>query len=107
MRKHLHKISRLVPPLASTLVFVAQSNRSNGFTGTWKLNGAKSQFRPGPGPKRETVTVLPGGRTTLEGMDAKGKPYQVSYPRSNGREVSLDGFENATMTETIAGHAME
>jgi hypothetical protein len=107
MRKHLHKISRLVPPLASAIVFVAPTDHTTAFTGTWRLNVAKSQFRPGPGPKRETVTAIPGGRTTLAGMDANGKPYKVSYPRSDGREVPLDGLENVTITETIAGNAME
>jgi hypothetical protein len=107
MRKHLHNLSRLVPLFVSAVVFVAQANHSNGFTGTWKLNVAKSQFRPGPGPRRETVTAIPGGRTTMEGMDADGKAYKVSYPRSDGKEVPFDGIESATITETIAGNTID
>jgi hypothetical protein len=107
MRKHLHHRSRLVPLFASALVFAAQTNHSNGFIGTWKLNVAKSQFRPGTGPKSQTVTAIPGGRTTMKGSDANGKPYQVSHLPSDGKEVPFDGIENATMTETITGHAMD
>lgn len=86
---------------------VGQTDHSSAFSGTWRLNIEKSNFNPLPGPKSEIVTAVAGAETTLEGTDGDGKPFRWSYPFSDGKEVPIDGVENATMTETRAGNKIE
>lgn len=88
-------------------ILAGQTDRDNAFAGTWRLNVEKSTFNPLPGPKSETVTAIPGGKTTLEGTDGDGKPFRLSYAWSNGKEVPIDGSENATITEVITGNKIE
>jgi hypothetical protein len=52
----------------------------NPFLGTWKVNTAKSQFKPGPALKSMTVTFAQAGDEilrTAEGVDGDGKPVSV------------------------------
>ncbi len=49
MRKPLPSISRLVLLVVPVAALIAQTDHTNAFTGTWKLNVAKSKFsRNGP-----------------------------------------------------------
>jgi hypothetical protein len=52
----------------------------NPFLGTWTVNKAKSQFKPGPGPQSMTVTFAQDGDAilrTAEGVDGDGKPISM------------------------------
>lgn len=55
---------------------------SDPFVGTWKLNTAKSTYRPGPAPKSITVMFMPAGKGLelhATGVDGEGKPVDVHY----------------------------
>ena len=64
----------------------------NAFLGTWKVSTAKSQYKPGPGPKSLTVTFAQDGdqiKRTAEGVDAEGKPI------STQGSIKWDGQDHA------------
>jgi hypothetical protein len=71
MRKHLPLTSWLVLLWASTVVLVAQTQHLTRFTGTWKLNVAKSKFHPAPPPRSVTVTWAPDGSYTGGAVEAR------------------------------------
>lgn len=90
--------------LAITLFAVVGSctllAQSNPLVGTWKLNVAKSNFDPGPGPKSLTRTVAAQGdgvKYAFEGVGADGKP--LSY----GFSIQFDGKDNPISGSMPAG----
>jgi hypothetical protein len=92
MKKHIHQISPLVLVFASAAVLFAETDHVTAFTGTWKINVAKSTFSPGPPPKSQTVTFAPSGKCTVEGLDAEGKSFGWSFPRSGGAMVPIQAW---------------
>ena len=90
--------------LGAALVLMAQTEHITPFTGTWKLNVAKSTFNPGPAFKSFTLTFTPDGTRKLDLIGADGQPLQASLPWSDGKEVSVTGMENATATSKIQGN---
>lgn len=107
MRKHLPSFSRLVLLFVPAAILVAQMDHTNAFTGTWKLNVAKSKFSPGPAPQSSMVTMAPDGTFTMEGVDSQGKPFKLSHPWSVNKEVPVDGIENATIITKLQGRTMD
>jgi hypothetical protein len=107
MRTHLHKTSRLGLLLLSAVALVAQADHTNAFTGTWKLNTAKSQYKPGPGPQSATVTIAPDGSFTLKAVDPQGRPGKYSYSWSVGKEVPVEGIAEATVITELQGHTAD
>lgn len=61
------------------------------YAGTWKLNVAQSKFTPGPAPQSETVTIVPGGETTVKGMGPNGQPFSWSFTPSEGVAAPVTG----------------
>jgi hypothetical protein len=63
--------------------------------GTWKLNGAKSRYAPGPAPKSEIATFEQVGsdvRLTLDRIDADGKPVHIEWVgRFDGKDYPSQG----------------
>src|SRR3974390_1735625 len=59
---------------------VAQAVHITPFTGTWKLNLAKSTFNPGPPFKNFTLTFTPDGTRTLDLTYAAGQTLRASLP---------------------------
>jgi hypothetical protein len=110
MRKHLHSVLRLALVFVSAVVLVAQQmEHTNGFTGTWKLNLAKSKIAPGPPPQSVTITFAPDGTTTLDFVNKDGKAEHYSYPWSGGKEVPVtgEGLENTTVIDSIQGRTKD
>jgi hypothetical protein len=110
MKKPLLFLSRLALLFGSAVALFAQTDHTNAFTGTWKLNVAKSQFNPGPAPQSITATLAPDGTFTLEFVDDKGKSHKSSHPWSGGKEIPLTndmGMENLTITSKIQGHTWD
>jgi hypothetical protein len=87
----------------AALVLAAQTDHITLFTGTWKLNLAKSKFNPGPPFKSFTITFTPDGTRHLDLIGADGQHLEASLPGSDGKEVSVTGMENATATSKIQG----
>ena len=103
MRKHSCLCLRLTLVFGAALVLAAQSEHITPFTRTWKLNLAKSKFNPGPPCKSFTITFTSDGTRHLDLIGADGQPLKASLPWSDGKEVSVQGMENATATSKIQG----
>ena len=62
--------------------FAGVASAADGYTGTWKLNVAKSKFSPGPAPKAVTVVIAEKGAdfsVTATGTNSADKPTSVKY----------------------------
>jgi hypothetical protein len=79
----------------SSAVALAAEN----WLGTWKLNVAKSKYRPGPAPKSLTLvfeSTADGIKLTSDGMDAQGKPTHAEYvSKFDGVDASWTGNPDA------------
>jgi hypothetical protein len=106
MRRSFRLFSRLVLLLVPAILLIAQSGRPDAFTGTWKLNLAKSKFSSGAGPQSATITVTPDGTFTMEEVNEKGKPMKWSHASSVDKEVPIDGIENGTMISKVQGSTL-
>src|SRR5260370_18326823 len=66
--------------------------------GTWKLNGAKSKYSPGPAPKSATITyeeTTDGIKRTGENVDAEGKTTSFTYTaKYDGKEYPVSGSDD-------------
>jgi hypothetical protein len=71
----------------------------DAFVGTWKLNTAKSKFSPGPGPKSSTVTIEPGGKVSVQSVNAGGEDVNWSYTAVPDGEAAITGMEGGTVVE--------
>jgi hypothetical protein len=107
MRKCVYGISLAAALLASTVILVAQADQNSPFTGTWKLNVAKSKFSPGPAPKNETVTIAPDKKVSVETVGADDKSVNWSYTPAEGMAAPIEGMENSTVMEKIAGNKVD
>ena len=86
----------LIGILATALALSA----ADMFSGTWKLNLAKSKYSPGPAPKSLTITATMEGDwvvTKAEGVDSTGKASTYT------NRYKLDGKEYSYKTATIEG----
>jgi hypothetical protein len=95
--------SRLALSFAAALVLAAQTEHTTPFTGTWKMNLAKSKFNPGPPFKSFIITFTPDGTRHLDLIGADDRTLKASLPWSDGKEVLVTGMENATATSKIRG----
>src|SRR6478736_1458359 len=102
-----HAISPLSSPLAVlfgfVLVLLAQTGHITPFTGTWKMNLAKSRFNPGPPFKSFAITFTADGTRHLDLIGADGQPLKASLPWSDRKEVPVTGMENVTAISKIEG----
>ena len=64
-------------------------------TGTWTLNVAKSTYKPGPAPKRQTVRIEPSGqgeRVRSEAVNTNGTRVITEYTAAfDGTDYPLKG----------------
>jgi hypothetical protein len=104
MHRRILSLSIAAFLIAPAVFCFSQADHSDAFTGTWKLNPAKSSLSAGKLPKSETVTVAPDGTTTVEAVDTKNASVKFSYPFSHGQEVAIAGIPNATCTQTNTGN---
>jgi hypothetical protein len=92
--------------LLASVVLAAQADQNSPFTGTWKLNVAKSKISPGPAPKSETVTIVPGKKVSVETMNADGNTISWSYGPAENTAVPIEGMENSTVMEKLSGNTV-
>jgi hypothetical protein len=76
------------------------------FTGTWKLDTAKSKYESGPAPKEVTLMVQEGKDTndvTVKGTDGSGKPLatHLTHPTHGGPITFLEGGPTDGSTESV------
>jgi len=90
----------------AVVVVFAQVEHVTPFTGTWRLNVAKSTFKPGPPFKSFTLTFTLDGTRHLNLTYADGQTLEASLPWSDGADVSVAagrGFEGVTAVSKIQG----
>jgi len=78
--------------LVAALALSAVVHGADMFSGTWKLNLAKSKFNPGPGPKSNMQKIDPvagGMKVVTDGMNTEGKKTHNEYT------VKFDGKDSA------------
>jgi hypothetical protein len=110
MRRRLLLLSAPVLLLGSAAVLVGQDRHLTAFTGTWKLNVAKSKFVPGPPFKSFTLAFAPDGVRKLDLIFADGQPFKASLPWSDGKQVAValaDGKGNLTAVSRIHGRTVD
>lgn len=83
--------------VASSLAVLAGAwaQASNPVIGTWKLNVAKSKFKPGPAPQSLTLKIEAAGEginLKAEGVGGDGKPIAMEYTANyDGKDYPLKG----------------
>ena len=93
---------------ACALALPAMSGQSTDpFAGTWKLDAAKSTYKPGPGSKSSTLTIEPAGKgmkASIDSVTADG-PLKWTYTAMpDGKDVPVTGNPNAEMASmTLPG----
>jgi hypothetical protein len=91
MKKRLITISIMLNLFAA--VMLAQTTAP--LYGTWKLNTAKSKYRPDPPPKSITATYEPaegGIKAVYDGVDSEGKPIHGEFTaKFDGKDYPVTG----------------
>lgn len=77
----------------------AQDTKTDLFVGTWKLNVAKSKFKPGPAPQGSTVTIEADGKIAVQEVDQKGQATNWSVTPSEGAPVAVTGLPDMTVIQ--------
>jgi hypothetical protein len=84
----------------------ATAQTADPVVGTWKLDAAKSTFKPGPGPKSATVTVEPAGKgikVSVDAVGADGTPAKWGFTtQRDGKDVPVTGnpaYDTALTTQ--------
>lgn len=106
MRKCAYAIW-LAAALLASVVLAAHADQNSPFTGTWKLNVAKSKISPGPAPKSETVTIAPDRKVSVETVTADGNTTTWSYNPAENTAVPIEGMENSTVMEKLSGNKVD
>ena len=86
--------------LALCAAFTTLSAADDPFSGTWRLNTAKSKYEGGPAPEKATITIQSDGTTaTVKGESTfEGKSYSTSYSaKLDGTPAPLQGSPVADM----------
>jgi len=97
MRKNLLMVS-----LAACCAIILSSSvalAAESWLGTWKLNAAKSKYKPGPAPKSLTLkfeATADGIKLTSDGVDSEGNPTHGEYvSKFDGADVPWSGNPDA------------
>ena len=89
------KARAVILTLALCFVGAAASYAAeDAFTGTWKLNEAKSKFAPGTGKNTTVVyeAMGDGVKVTVDGVDAEGKPTHNEWTgKFDGKDYPVTG----------------
>lgn len=92
---------------AAAMGLAAAAQAPDPLVGTWKLDAAKSSFRPGPAPKSLTVVIEGAGKSikvAVDGVGGDGTPVKFGYTSMrDGKDVPVTGspnFDAAAVTPT-------
>jgi hypothetical protein len=94
--------------VALVLAGVLYAQATDPLIGTWRLDAAKSTYKPGPGPKSYTVTIEAAGgkavKVAIEGVAADGSPVKFGYTsQRDGKDVPVTGspaYDTANVVQT-------
>jgi hypothetical protein len=104
------KIKGIVLTVALCFVAAAVCFAADAFTGSWKLNEAKSKLAGGP--KNDLVVYEPAGdnvKITVDGTDSDGKPTHNEWTgKFDGKDypVTGDSSSDARSYTKIDDHAL-
>jgi hypothetical protein len=94
------KAKTIVLTLALCFVAAAVCFADDAFTGTWKLNEAKSKMAPNA-PKNNTVVYEAAGdnvKITVDGIGNDGKPTHDEWTgKFDGKDYAVTGNPNSDM----------
>jgi hypothetical protein len=91
----------------------ARAQAPDPLVGTWKMDVAKSSYKPGPAPKSATVVVEPEGKAkgikvAVDAVGGDGSPMKWGFTtQRDGKEVPVTGnpmYDTANTTMTNANH---
>jgi hypothetical protein len=92
--EELMKTRTILASLAVFLAGYALCFAADAYTGTWKLNDAKSKFSPGA-TKNNTVVYAPAGdmvKVTVDGVDKDGKAEHNEWTgKFDGKDYPVTG----------------
>jgi hypothetical protein len=88
----------------------ASAQTAEPIVGTWKLDLAKSTYKPGPAPKSSVVTIQPAGKglkIAVDAVNADGSPFKWGFTtlRDGKEEAPVAGnpmFDVVTATRESA-----
>jgi hypothetical protein len=90
--------------LLSSVALTSSLIAADAFTGTWKLNTAKSKYEAGEPTKEQTVTISDSGTDMMvkvEGISGTGRKvdYSFTVPQAGGtgKMMSAGGWDGVTM----------
>ena len=93
---------------AAAMGLAAAAQAPDPLVGTWKLDVAKSTFKPGPAPKSLTVVIEAAGKgikVAVDGVGGDGTPIKFGYTSMrDGKDVPVTGspkFDTAAVTIPI------
>lgn len=83
---------------AAAMGLAAAAQAPDPLIGTWKLDLAKSTFKPGPAPKSLTVVIEAAGKgikVAVDGVGGDGTPVKFGYTSMrDGKDVPVTGSPN-------------
>ena len=102
------RIALVLVALAALLAAssTARSQSSDPWIGTWKVNLAKSTYKPSPKPTvAATVKMEPSAgstKTTIDGSDPQGKPLHTeSVGKFDGKDNPVTGAQAPNTTTAL------
>jgi hypothetical protein len=86
----------VITAVLAVVAVAAGAQAPDPLVGTWRLDAAKSTYKPGPAPKSYTVTIEAAGakglRVSVDGVAADGSPLKFSYTsQRDGKDVPVTG----------------
>jgi len=95
-----------VAAIGAVALTVAAGAQTDPTVGTWKLDVAKSSYKPGPAPKSATAVIEAAGKglkVSVDAVTADG-PMKWSYSsEGDGKDVPVTGnpnYDTANVTRT-------
>lgn len=91
--------------VCALVVYVSVGAQADPMVGAWKLDVAKSTYKPGPAPKSTTVTIEPAGKGIKVSVDAvmADGPMKWGYTSArDGKDVPVTGnpaYDTANVTQ--------
>ena len=97
----------LTAVFAAAIGLAAAAQAPDPLVGTWRLDVAKSSFKPGPASKSQTVVIEAAGKgikIAVDGVAGDGTPIKFGYTTMrDGKDVPVTGsplFDAAAATIT-------
>jgi hypothetical protein len=88
------------------VAFTASGQSSDSWTGTWKVNLAKSKYVPGPAPTNAATVKMEasanGLKTAIDGVNAQGQTtHTVTNGKFDGKDYPTEGAQAPNSTQAL------